>query len=153
MHKVHQEPCDSERRQRQGARRSEKFYRNDSPVIFELPKSETNIKTDITGDITSAKLGKRRSAATSRYSSGSHRVTRCTINARKVVLGIAVCNFWGNVCIRGATSPVDTKVWTLRRRNFVSDSRILRDDVSLKFSTVSSHSSLKRDWQHLICNK
>lgn len=66
MHKVHEEPRDSERRQRKGIQGSEKFYRNDSPVIFELPKSETNIKLDITGDITSAKLGKRRSTATSR---------------------------------------------------------------------------------------
>lgn len=56
---------DGERRQRQGIRGSEKFYWNDS-VIFELLKSETNIKPDITDDITSAKLGKRRSAATSR---------------------------------------------------------------------------------------
>lgn len=66
MHKVHEERRDGERRQRQGIRGSEKFYWNDSPVIFELPKSETNIKPDITDDITSVKLGKRRSAATSR---------------------------------------------------------------------------------------
>lgn len=45
---------------------TEKFSWNDSPVIFELPKSETNIKPDITDDITPTKLGKRRSAATSR---------------------------------------------------------------------------------------
>lgn len=68
MHKVYGEPRDSERTasKARGIRGSEKFYRNDSPVIFELPKSETNIKPDITGDITSAKLGKRRSAGTSR---------------------------------------------------------------------------------------
>lgn len=59
MHKVYEEAA---RPQRQGIRESEKFYWNDSPVIFELPKSETNIKPDITDDITSAKLGMRRSA-------------------------------------------------------------------------------------------
>lgn len=58
------------------------------------------------------------------------------MNTREVVLGIPR-NLRGNVYIKGATSPVDTKVWTLWWRNFMSDSRILRDHVSLKFSAPS----------------